>query len=113
MSASKRKGTAFESAVVDWLQGHGFPYAERRALSGKNDRGDVAGIPGVVLELKNHNRVELAAWVEEARTEAANASVDVWAVVAKRKGKGDPAESYVITNLATFVALLEPVGVTS
>lgn len=101
-----KKGPKHEADVVAWLKDHGFPYAERRVMGGTRDRGDIAGIPGVVLELKNCNRVELAAWVDEARAEAANAGVDVWAVIAKRKGKGDPGESYVVTNLATFAALL-------
>lgn len=101
-----KKGPKHEADVVEWLRAHGFPYAERRVQGGSRDRGDVAGVPGVVLELKNCNRVELAAWVDEARAEARNAGVDVFAVVAKRKGKGDPGESYVITTLATFAALL-------
>lgn len=105
MSASKRKGTAAESAVVAWLQAHGFPYAERRALAGNTDRGDIAGIPGVALEVKNVARMALAEWVDEARKEGANAKAPVWAVVHKRKGKGSPGEWYVTTDLATFARL--------
>jgi hypothetical protein len=37
MSASRRKGTAWESRVVEYLKEHGFPYAERRALCGTSD----------------------------------------------------------------------------
>lgn len=106
MSASKRKGTLFESAVVEWLRAHGHPYAERRALRGGRDAGDIAGLPGVVLELKSCNRIELAAWMDEARQEAANAGVELFAVIAKRRGKGDPGDAYVITDLATFNLLL-------
>lgn len=103
-----KKGPKFEADVVAWLCEHGFPYAERRVMGGSRDRGDVGGIPGVVLELKNCARQELAGWVDEARAEAANAGVSVWAVVAKRRGKGDPGEAFVITNLVTFAALLDP-----
>lgn len=102
-----KKGAKFEADVVAWLREHGWPYAERRVQGGSRDRGDIAGMPGVVLELKNCNRVELATWVDEARQEAANAGVDVWAVVAKRKGKADPGEAYVVCDLATFNRLLE------
>lgn len=101
-----KKGPKHEADVVAWLREHGFPYAERRVQGGAYDKGDIAGIPGVVLELKNCARIDLAGWVDEARQEAANAGVDVWAVVAKRKGKGDPGEAYVVTNLATFASLL-------
>lgn len=102
-----KKGPKHEADVVAWLHDHGHPYAERRVQGGSKDRGDIGGIPGVVLELKNCNRIELATWVDEARAEAANAGVDVWAVVAKRKGKADPGEAYVITNLTVFAALLD------
>ena len=48
MNTSRRKGTAWESALVDYLIGKGWPHAERRALNGCNDKGDIAGLPGVV-----------------------------------------------------------------
>lgn len=106
MSASKRKGTAAETAVVGYLREHGFPHAERRALEGCNDRGDVANVPGVVLEVKNCARMELAGWMDEARVEARNAEVDVFAVVHKRRGKGDPAEWFVTLPLSVFVEVI-------
>lgn len=105
MSASKRKGTAAESAVVSWLQAHGFPHAERRALSGTSDRGDIAGLPGVALEVKNVARMALGEWVDEARKEAGNAKARIWAVVHKRRGKGDAGDWYVTLDLRTFVEL--------
>lgn len=49
MSASKRKGTSWESAIVQFLKENGVAHAERRALAGNADRGDIAGIPGVVI----------------------------------------------------------------
>lgn len=110
MSAEKARGTAFETAVVGYLRDHGFPYAERRALRGKRDQGDVTGIPGVVLECKNHKRHALAEWWEEAEAERVHAAADIAAVVFKRKGKGNPAAQYVLTDLVTFVQLLKEAG---
>jgi hypothetical protein len=106
MSAAKQKGTRFETAVVDWLKAAGFPWVERRALNGSRDRGDISGIPGVVLELKNQQRITLAEWVDEAQHEANNAGAPIWAVIAKRKGKGNPGDAYVVMNLATFAELV-------
>ena len=101
MSASKRKGTAFETEVVNYLRGyHGLP-VERRALKGTQDCGDIAGLPGVVLELKNCKRVELAAWVDEALKEAANEGAPWYAVVHKRRMKG-PAQAFVTMPLEIF-----------
>jgi hypothetical protein len=113
MSASKRKGTAWESAVVDWLRAHGHPYCERRALNGSRDRGDITGIPNVVVEAKNTNRHDFAGAVDEARVEAANARVDIFVAVIKRKGKGDPGEAYAVTTLDVFNRLLldDPVAI--
>ena len=103
-----KKGPLFEKQVVEYLQAHGFPYAERRVMGGSNDRGDVGGIPGVVLELKNQKRLSLAEWVDEAELEANNAGVDVFAVVHKRRGIGNPAEAYCTLPLRVLAGLLEP-----
>jgi hypothetical protein len=92
--------------VVRWLQAHGFPLAERRALRGRDDRGDIAGIPGVALEVKNCNRTELAVWMDEAKAEAANAGVSTFAVIHKRRGRGDPGEWFVTLPLSVFSELM-------
>ncbi len=42
MSKSKQKGTAAETAVVKYLKANGFPKAERRALQGNLDKGDIS-----------------------------------------------------------------------
>ncbi|KUJ65599.1 hypothetical protein ACZ90_45945, partial [Streptomyces albus subsp. albus] len=90
MSASKKKGTSAESAVVAYLRSRGFIQAERRALNGSQDRGDVAGIPGTVLEVKNCARTELASWVDEAEIERVNDGASLGAVWSKRRGKSNP-----------------------
>ena len=108
MSAARRKGTAAETAIVRVLQANGFPDAERRALHGQLDKGDVL-LPGmgVVIEVKNCVTLKLAEWVAEARQEAINAQAVVYAVWHKRKGTTDPLEWYVTMPGAMFVRLLE------
>lgn len=106
MSRSKDKGTAAESDVIEYLRGMGFPAVERRALSGTQDRGDVAGIPGVTIEVKNCARVELAAWVDEAGRERLNNRDDLGVVWHKRRGRGSPAHWFVTMDGATLVKLL-------
>lgn len=115
MSASKRKGTAFETAVVDFLRCHGFPYAERRALRGVRDTGDIAGIIGWVLELKNCREMDLAGWMTEAQKEAMNDGSWRHAVIHKRRSKG-VRDAYVTLPLWVFADLLaddEPTEVAS
>lgn len=105
MSKSKAKGTAWERRVVDYLATHGFPWAERRALEGTNDRGDVAGIPGVVLELKNAKRVELAAWMDEMIVEKRNARASIGAVVFPRRSHAT-GRAFVLMELDQFLDLV-------
>lgn len=106
MSASKRKGTAAETAIVNYLRTAGFTHVERRALNGNIDRGDIAGIPGVVIEAKNCARQELAAWVAEAELERDNDRASLGVVWSKRRGKSSPADWFVTMSGAQFAALL-------
>lgn len=83
MSESKRKGTHCETAVVSFLRTAGFPYAERLALQGAKDRGDVTGIPGIVVECKNEQTYLWSSWLAEATVEKVNAQADFGIVAAK------------------------------
>jgi len=109
LSKQRAKGTAFESLVVAYLK-EVWPAVERRALSGNLDKGDIAGIPGVVLECKNHQSLSLPAWLAEAEVERVNADADYGFVVAKRRGKGKAEEQYVVMTLADLVGLLQQAG---
>lgn len=86
MSKSKAKGTTAEREVVRYLQ-QWWPAAERRALSGNKDKGDVAGIPGTVIEVKAAARLELATWRRETWTEMENAEAVHCILVVKRPRK--------------------------
>lgn len=106
MSKQRAKGTAAETAVVNYLKANGFPYAERRALSGALDKGDVTGIPGVVIEVKNHAALDLAGWLNELMREMDNAKAEFGTVVAKRRGTTDPGQWYAIMPFEVWVAML-------
>jgi hypothetical protein len=110
MSASKRKGTAWESAIVQFLRENGAPHAERRALCGNKDRGDIAGIPGVAIEAKSAARLELAGWVDEAEQERCNDGADVGLVWIKRRGRTSPGAGFVILTGDQLVQLLAAAG---
>lgn len=88
MSKSKAKGTAAETAVVSFLASNGFPYVERRALNGALDLGDITGIPGICIEVKNCKEYTFAAWMRETETERVNARADYGILVVKPKGVG-------------------------
>lgn len=110
MSAPKAKGSAAERAVVAYLRDQGFPHAERRLAGAAHDRGDIAGVPGVVLEVKAAARTELAAWVDEALVERDNDGADYGIVVHKRRGKGGAADWYATCSFDQLVRLLRQAG---
>lgn len=105
MSAAKRKGSAFEAQVVGYLREHGFPQAERRVMGGSRDRGDVAGVPGWVLELKATRALDLAEALREAEVEARHAGVTRSAAVLKRR-MHPVRDSYAVLPLHLFAELL-------
>jgi len=106
VSRSKAKGTAAETAVVRFLRAAGFEQAERRTLNGVHDRGDIAGIPGVVIEVKNCARDQLPAWIGEAERERDNDRADLGVVWHKRRGTTDPGRWFVTMSGDQFAALL-------
>lgn len=87
MSKAKQKGTAAETAVVKYLQSRGYK-VERRALSGSNDRGDIAGIEGLVIEVKSAARLSIPQWLRELDVEKANDKAGRGILVIKPKGVG-------------------------
>ena len=69
-----RKGAQFETSVMKWLRSVGV-FAERLTKAGAKDEGDIVCIVAgqtYVLELKNRKKIDLPAFWEEAKVEAAN-----------------------------------------
>jgi hypothetical protein len=112
MNPSKRKGTAAETAVVEYLRGHGFAHAERRALHGSLDQGDVTGIPGICVEVKNCATYDLPGWMRETEAERWAAGADVGALVVKPRGVGATrvGEWWAVLTLDQLAYLLRAAG---
>ena len=105
MSRARAKGTRWESEIVTYLQEHGHPFAERRALAGAADKGDIL-LPGVMIEAKSHKAITLAAYADEVERQTANCPPGTVGVAwIKRPGKGID-KSYVVMDPATFLRLL-------
>ncbi len=103
---AKQKGTSWETAIVNWLNERGLR-ARRLALAGAKDEGDIeVQAWGLHLEAKNCRQLSLAQWVAEADVETDNAGRHV-VVVAKRVGKTDPGEGYVVMPLRRFYRILQ------
>lgn len=109
-SPSKRKGSSAERDVVNYLKKLGWKYAERRLAGDTFDRGDVAGIPEVCLEVKNHKTQDLAGWTKELQVEMKNAKAETGAVVHKKRGITDVGQWYATMPVSVYVALLKKAG---
>jgi len=112
MSKAKAKGTAAETAVVKYLQGAGFPNAERRALSGANDLGDITGIPCLCMEVKSQKSYTIPKWMEETKTETKNASADFGFLIIKPNGVGlgSVGDWWAVLSVSAAIDLLRLAG---
>ena len=110
MNRSKIKGTRAETAIVEYLRTNGFPHAERRAMVGALDRGDITGIPGIAIESKDCVQQSLAGWLDEATTERANDKADYGFVWFKRRGKISPGSWFVLMDGQQLVRILAELG---
>lgn len=105
-SRNKAKGSAWERAIVEHLRAAGWPFAERRIAGAAKDRGDVAGVVGVVIEAKNQARMALAEWTAEAELERGHDGAWLGVVWHKRTGRASAADGYVTMTGHQFTALL-------
>jgi hypothetical protein len=110
-ASAKQAGTAFETAICNVLVDAGWPHAERRRLSGAYDKGDIAGVPGVVIESKNTpTRMDIAGALDEALSERDNAKAAIGFAWLKRKGRTSPLDGYVVMDGHTVLQLLKEAG---
>ena len=90
----KAIGTAAETAATRAVQRNGFPHAERRALRGIQDAGDITGTPGVCWEVKGGQAAkaagdgQVAQWLAETERERVAARADFGVLVLQRAGIG-------------------------
>lgn len=101
---SKAKGTKFESEICGYLNARGVP-CERRALTGTQDQGDIAGIPGWVIEAKNQNSSNWAEWMDETEKERRNAGADFGLLVVRRRLK-IIEKAYAVLPLEQAVSII-------
>jgi hypothetical protein len=104
---AKRKGSQAERDVVAWLKANGFPYADRRVAGATLDKGDISGVLGVTIEIKNHAKLDLAGWTAELEIEMKNDTAWTGAVLHKRKGKGDVGEWYATMPAKIWIELIK------
>ena len=89
---SKDKGTRRETAAKRYLQGAGWPQADRAPLRGNRDHGDlvICRDPHIIAEVKYRSETfsdaQVGRWLEETEREAINAGADLGLLIVARKG---------------------------
>lgn len=104
MSKSKDIGTRGETKVTKFLNERGVK-AERRALSGAEDKGDVKILfkqkEEMTLEVKtgkmtvNPSRSQIEEWIRQAVVEGGNAGCSAALVIVRFRRKIEDAEVYI------------------
>ena len=102
--SSRNKGKRAELAVATWLRANGWQAATTRATSGAQRGDDLVTNTGLSWEVKDHGRLELAAWIDQA---CANCNGQPAVVIHKRRGVGSPDGWYVTMTGADLLRLLK------
>lgn len=118
MNKPKRIGTAAETAVARYLQANGWPSAERRALRGIKDAGDLTGTPGVCWSVKGGEAARNASdgavhkWLAELDDQKGHAVAEVGVLVLQRRGVGygNAGRWWAVMTLADLSALVMQEG---
>lgn len=111
MGKSQQKGARFEQMCADYISARTGDEIIRRRLGGIHDKGDLFGFKfmgkRVTVECKDHRKMELAKWVDEAEAERGNDDGDYGIVIHHRPGKGAAqfGDNYVTMKLDTLLAM--------
>jgi hypothetical protein len=98
------KGTRWAKLVEDFLADLGFTVTRSRWFDSGDDM--TAALPGMVLsvEAKNHQRIDLAGFVDQAETQARATEIPV--VFIHRRGHVGCADGYVVMSGHAFRRLI-------
>lgn len=108
---SGAKGYRGEAPVLLHLVRRGFSRAYRLRSQGVNDKGDIGGIDGVCIEIKNHGVYKFPEWMRELKREKANAGASNAVLVVKPRGIGEKnvGEWWAVLTLDDYLDLLSNV----
>lgn len=107
-AGARAKGNRAEVALAKWLRVNGFPWAStvQRGSAGS----DIGGTPGIAWECKAQERVNLAAWADQAEAQRQAEGASLGVVVIRRRGKPDPGDWYAVVPLDAMAGLLRDAG---
>lgn len=67
---SREKGKRFEREVANWLKGYGFNCRRGQQYCGSNGDADVVGLPGIHIECKHVERLNIYDAMAQAISDA-------------------------------------------
>ena len=94
---SGRKGADWEQKVAEYLKEE-FPMVERRVKNGRLDRGDITGIPNVVIECKAERTIDIPGYLGELALEMENAGAPFGFVFVKNR-RHSTEDGYAICSI--------------
>ena len=103
-AASRRKGQRAELAVARMLRAFGWAARTSRSVQGVQGGADLITDCPLSIEVKDHARMELAAWLDQAVDQAKPGAPGV--VFHHRRGKGNPADWYATMRVSDLLALV-------
>ena len=71
MVNSKAKGARFERHLASKFREYGFDCRRGQQYCGANGDADVVGLPGIHVEAKHQERMQLYDWMAQAKRDAA------------------------------------------
>ena len=71
MVNSKQKGARFERHLASKFREYGFDCRRGQQYCGANGDADVVGLPGIHIEAKHQERMQLYDWMAQAKQDAA------------------------------------------
>lgn len=114
---SRNKGAQAEKDVCRYLREHGFERAERAVRTGFRtgartvaDPGDVAGVPGTIISVKDAQTHYIEAWLRELDAMDPDDTLALRLLVIKRKYKADPGRWICLMRWPTLLALQDTLG---
>lgn len=96
----KAKGTAWETAVVNYLISEGID-ARRVVQTGRADQGDIHAGGAWCIEAKDHKAHDFPGYIRQANSEATNAKLSYGVAVVKKR-RDNVKNAYVVLDLETF-----------
>jgi Holliday junction resolvase len=99
--SAQAKGRRGEFELAAYLQEHGYPDAKPGAALNYGTQPDITGIPGLHIECKRHEKLEVSKWYRQAQTDAERMQDGKPAVIYRRNRE----QWMIVLSLSDFLEM--------